>query len=102
MVMCGEASLVFMILTLIVGVVFTSIFAGLFFRYFGKRDIRPISIGEIFVFLSRVHISELVKLVDLLEEAYERQTHTKAEFVEIQSWRISKMRQHFRRMVANA
>lgn len=94
--------MVFTILTIILAVVFTWIFARFFVRYFSKWDIRPISIEEIFVFLNRVYIKELLKLVDLLEEAYERQTHTKAEFAEIQRWRIAKMREHFRRMVANA
>ena len=94
--------MIFGILTIILGVIFTSIFAQFFGRYFRKQDLRPISIEEIFVFLNRTYMNGLLKLVDLLEEAYERQTHTKGEFSEIQSWRIAKTREHFRRIVANA
>lgn len=92
----------FAILALILAVAFTTIFAGFFFRFFRKRDVRPISIEEVFVFLNRIYINDLLKLVDVLEEAYERQTHSKAEFGQIQAWRIAKMREHLRKMVANA
>lgn len=78
------------------------IFAGFFVLYHTRRDTRSISFSEILVFLNRVHINGLLKLVDPLEEAYNRQTHSRIEFLQIQAFRIAAAREHFRKIVANA
>jgi hypothetical protein len=78
------------------------IFAGFFVLYHTRRDTRPIGFSEILVFLNPVHINGLLKLVDTLEEAYERETHTRIEFAQIQAMRIAAGREHFRKIVANA
>lgn len=88
--------------TIIPAVMCMGAFAGYFTLHLRKRDLRPISFSELLVFLNRVYINGLLKLVDIWEEAYERQTHSRAEFMQIQAWRIEEAREYCRKIVANA
>jgi hypothetical protein len=77
-------------------------FAGAIFRYHKRRKTTPISFTEILVFLNKVHIGGLRKLVDPLEEAYVRGCYNRSEFRDVQAVRIAAAREYFRKMVANA
>src|SRR5215472_11807416 len=71
-------------------------------RYHRKRKSYPISFSDILVFLNWVDIEGLRKLIDPMEEAFLRQSHTRVEFGKIQEARIEAAREYFRKMVANA
>jgi|SRR5215468_10133805 len=79
-----------------------AIFAACVFLYFKKRDTRPLSFSDILVFLNWVDIEGLRKLIDPMEEAFLRQSHTRVDFGQIQEARIEAAREYFRKMVANA
>lgn len=93
--------MIFMTIKVVLAVAVMFVLAEFFSRYFRKRDVRPIPIEEIFVFLNRVYTGELLKLVEILEEMYERKTHTRAEFMQIQAWRIEKLRECFKKLAGN-
>ena len=71
-------------------------------RYHRKRKTHPICFSDILVFLNWVDIEGLRKLIDPMEEAFLRQSHTRVEFGKIQEARIEAAREYFRKMVANA
>ncbi|HEY6251064.1 MAG TPA: hypothetical protein VI685_13970 [Candidatus Angelobacter sp.] len=66
------------------------------------RKPEPIGYSNIFVFLNWVDIEGLRKLIDPMEEAFLRQSHTRIEFSKIQEGRIQAACEYFRKMVANA
>lgn len=78
------------------------IVAGFIVLYHKKRDTRPLPFSEILVFLNRVYLGGLLKLIDPLEEAYLRESHSRDEFAHLQAIRIAEVREHFRKMVSNA
>src|SRR5215467_712259 len=76
--------------------------AVFFILYHRKRKFHPVSFADILVFLNWVDIEGLRKLIDPMEEAFLRQSHTRVDFGQIQEARIEAAREYFRKMVANA
>src|SRR5215510_8534869 len=97
MVTSGET---FVAISLAAVCVFT--IAVFFILYHRKRKSHPVSFADILVFLNWVDIEGLRKLIDPMEEAFLRQSHTRVDFGQIQEARIEAAREYFRKMVANA
>ena len=66
------------------------------------RNPGPIGYSNIFVFLNWVDIDGFRKLIDPMEEAFLRQSHTRIEFGNIQEARIQQACEYFSKMVINA
>jgi len=97
MVTSGET---FVAVSLAVVCVFTT--AAFFVLYHRKRKPHPVCFADILVFLNWVDIEGLRKLIDPMEEAFLRQSHTRIDFGQIQEARIEAAREYFKKMVANA
>lgn len=83
-------------------IVCMGIFVGFFVLYHKKRDTTPIGFSEILIFLNKLYVKGLRRLIDPLEEAYLRESLSRIEFRDVQAQQIAQAREYFKKMVANA
>lgn len=75
---------------------------GSIIRYHRKRKTEPIGFAQIFAFLNWVDTQGLRKMIDPMEEAFLRQTHSRIEFDKIQEARLDATDEYFRKIINNA
>src|SRR5690349_17699989 len=75
---------------------------GSIILYHRKRKTEPIGFSQIFAFLNWVDTQGLRKMIDPMEEAFLRQTHSRIEFGKIQEARLDATNEYFRKIISNA